>query len=140
MYNINRRVKEIRKALNMTQVNFSQVIALSSGYLAGIETEKRRVNDRLIKLICSSFKANEQWLRGGEGKMFVEDDNEQYIKLVGLFRELEPMYRDYVFKEINLLLKMQEEKIGKDEEGGKDGEDGKGGEDGEDLPETSAEY
>jgi transcriptional regulator with XRE-family HTH domain len=107
---INRRVKELRKALNMTQVSFSQVIALSSGYLAGIETEKRRVNDRLIKLICSSFNVNEQWLRNGEGKMFTEDKNEQYIKLVGLFRELEPMYRDYIFKEIGLLLKMQEQK------------------------------
>ena len=106
---MNQRVKELRKALDMTQVSFSQVIALSSGYLAGIETEKRRVNNRLIKLICSSFKANEQWLRTGEGSMFTEDDSEQYIKLVGLFKELNRHYRDYVFKEIALLLKIQEE-------------------------------
>jgi len=106
---INQRVKELRKALNMTQVSFSQVIALSSGYLAGIETEKRRVNNRLIKLICSSFKVNETWLRSGNGDMFAEEDNEQYIKLVGLFKELNSKYRDYIFKEINLLLKMQEE-------------------------------
>jgi transcriptional regulator with XRE-family HTH domain len=112
-WNINRRVKELRKALNMTQVSFSQVIALSSGYLAGIETEKRRVNDRLIKLICSSFKVNEQWLRSGEGEMFTENNNEQYIKLVGLFKELDPVYQDYIFKEIDLLLKIQEEKNGK---------------------------
>ena len=110
--NINRRVKELRKALNMTQVSFSQVIALSSGYLAGIETEKRRVNDRLIKLICSSFKVSEQWLREGEGTMLTEDSNEQYVKLVGLFKELYPKYQDYIFKEIGLLLKMQEEKNG----------------------------
>ena len=107
---INHRVKEIRRSLSMTQVSFSQVIALSSGYLAGIETEKRRVNNRLIKLICSSFKVNEQWLRSGEGHMFAEEDNEQYIKLVGLFRELSSQYRDYIFKEIDLLLKMQDVK------------------------------
>ena len=106
---INHRVKELRKVLNMTQVSFSQVIALSSGYLAGIETEKRRVNNRLIKLICSSFKANEQWLRSGEGKMFADDDDEQYIKLVGLFKELNNRYQDYIFKEIDLLLKIQGE-------------------------------
>ena len=109
---INQRVKELRKVLNMTQVSFSQVIALSSGYLAGIETEKRRVNNRLIKLICSSFKVNEQWLRSGEGEIFAGDDNEQYIKLVGLFRELETRYQDYIFKEIDLLLKIQEEEAG----------------------------
>ncbi|MCL1814742.1 MAG: helix-turn-helix transcriptional regulator [Treponema sp.] len=106
--NINSRVKELRKALNMTQVSFSQVIALSSGYLAGIETEKRRVNNRLIKLICSSFNASEQWLRSGEGNMFAGNDDEKYIRLVGLFKELESRYQDYIFKEIGLLLKMQE--------------------------------
>ena len=106
---INQRVKELRKALNMTQVSFSQVIALSSGYLAGIETEKRRVNNRLIKLICSSFKVNDQWLRSGKGEMFTEDNSEQYIKLVGLFKELNGHYRDYIFKEIDLLLKIQDE-------------------------------
>ena len=113
---INQRVKELRKALNMTQVSFSQVIALSSGYLAGIETEKRRVNNRLIKLICSSFKVNEKWLRIGEGSMFTEDDNEQYIKLVGLFKELNGCYRKYIFKEIELLLKMQDEMNGENNE------------------------
>ena len=45
--------------------------------------------------------------------MFAENNNEQFIKLVGLFKELEPKYRDYIFKEIDLLLKMQEEKNGK---------------------------
>ncbi|MDR0447241.1 MAG: helix-turn-helix transcriptional regulator [Treponema sp.] len=103
---INQRVKELRKNLNMTQVSFSRVIALSSGYLAGIETEKRRVNNRLIKLICSSFNANEQWLRAGTGNMFLESEDESFIKLKGLFKELEPRYQDYIFKEIGLLLKM----------------------------------
>ena len=109
---INKRIKELRKALKMTQVNFSQVIALSSGYLAGIETEKRKVNDRLIKLICSSFRVNEKWLLSGEGDMFKEGDDEQCIKLIGLFKELRPKFRGYIFREIDLLLKMQEEKNG----------------------------
>jgi transcriptional regulator with XRE-family HTH domain len=104
---INQRIKELRKALNMTQVSFSQVVSLSSGYLAGIETEKRKVNDRLIKLVCSSFNASETWLRHGDGTMFTRSSDEQYIKLAGLFRELEPKYKDYLLKEIDLLLKMQ---------------------------------
>jgi transcriptional regulator with XRE-family HTH domain len=106
---INHRIKELRKALNMTQVNFSQVISLSSGYLASIETEKRRVNNRLIKLICSSFNVNEQWLRSGKGEMFSRNGDEQNVRLLGLFKELEPWYQSYIFKEIGLLLKMQED-------------------------------
>ena len=108
--NINQRIKKLRKTLNMTQVSFSQVIALSSGYLAGIETEKRKVNNRLIKLICSSFNVNEQWLKNGEGEIFSSsENNEKYIKLVGLFKELEPQFQYYIFKEIGLLLRIQEE-------------------------------
>ena len=104
---INQRVKELRKALKLTQASFSRMIALSSGYLAGIETEKRKVNNRLIKLMCFSFNVSEQWLRCGKGNMFTANDNEKLIKLAGLFNELERHYQDYVFKEIELLLKIQ---------------------------------
>jgi transcriptional regulator with XRE-family HTH domain len=114
---INQRIKQLRKVLNMTQAGFSQVISLSSGYLAGIETEKRKVNDRIIKLICSSFNANENWLRSGDGEIFAQNEDKQFIKLIGLFRELEPRYQDYIFKEISLLLKMQVDG-GDDEESG----------------------
>jgi transcriptional regulator with XRE-family HTH domain len=104
---INSRIKELRKTLDITQVNFSQAISLSSGYLAGIETKKRRVNNRLIKLICSTFNVNERWLRTGEGEMFAKNNEEQVIKLVGLFKELKPKYQDYIFKEISYFLKIQ---------------------------------
>jgi transcriptional regulator with XRE-family HTH domain len=105
---INHRIKRVRTTLGMTQISFSRVISLSSGYLAGIETEKRAVNGRLIKLICSCFKTNEQWLRTGEGAMFAEAEDEIFIKLANLFKELNPRYRAYIFKEINLLLEMQD--------------------------------
>ncbi|MDR2470520.1 MAG: helix-turn-helix transcriptional regulator [Treponema sp.] len=109
MEKINQRIKELRKALNMTQMSFSQVISLSSGYLAGIETDKRRVNDRLIKLVCSSFNVNETWLRRGTGEMLLREGDEQFVKMAGLFRELDKRYQDYILKEIALLLKIQEE-------------------------------
>jgi transcriptional regulator with XRE-family HTH domain len=105
---INHRIKRVRTILGMTQTNFSRVISLSSGYLAGIETERRAVNGRLIKLICSYFKINEQWLRSGEGSMFDQTGDEMFIKLTNLFKELKPQYRAYIFKEINLLLEMQD--------------------------------
>jgi DNA-binding XRE family transcriptional regulator len=106
---INRRIKQVREALDMTQAAFSRVISLSSGYLAGVEVEKRRVNDRLVKLICSSFTVNEQWLRTGNGDMFAPANDEMFLKLAGLFRELSPPYRRYILKEMELLLEMQDD-------------------------------
>jgi transcriptional regulator with XRE-family HTH domain len=106
---INRRVKQVREALDMTQVSFSRVLALSSGYLAGLETEKRKVNGRIIKLICSSFGVSEQWLQTGEGGMFAEVTDPMFTKLASLFKELSPQYRQYLFKQIDLLLEMQKQ-------------------------------
>jgi transcriptional regulator with XRE-family HTH domain len=105
---INRRIKLIREALDMTQAAFSRIISLSNGYLAGVETEKRRVNDRLVKLICSSFMVNEQWLRTGAGDMFAPASDEMFLKLASFFRELSPKYRRYILKEIQLLLEIQD--------------------------------
>jgi transcriptional regulator with XRE-family HTH domain len=106
---VNRRIKQIRQALRLSQVQFSRVISLSSGYLAGVEVEKRKVNDRLVKLICSSFNVNEKWLKTGEGDMFSQGPDESFTKLVSLFKELDPKFQTYILKEINLLLEIQDQ-------------------------------
>jgi transcriptional regulator with XRE-family HTH domain len=105
---INRRIKQIREALHLSQIKFSKVISLSSGYLAGVEVEKRKVNDRIVKLICAAFGVNEKWLKNGEGDMFITDPDEEFTKLVSLFKELKPQFQEYVLKQIDLLLAIQD--------------------------------
>jgi transcriptional regulator with XRE-family HTH domain len=104
---INQRIKRLRKELKLTQNEFSRVITISSGQLACIETEKRIVNDRTIKLICDSFNASDTWLRSGEGAMFTEDRDTKYMKLVALYDTLQPRYQEYIIDQINSLLKIQ---------------------------------
>jgi transcriptional regulator with XRE-family HTH domain len=105
---VNRRIKQVRQVLQLSQVQFSRVISLSSGYLAGVEVEKRKVNERLIKLICSSFNVNEKWLKTGEDDMFNRNPEESFTKLISLYKELDPKYQAYILKEINLLLEIQD--------------------------------
>jgi transcriptional regulator with XRE-family HTH domain len=105
---INQRVKQVREVLHLSQVQFSRVISLSSGYLAGVEVEKRKVNARLIKLISASFNVNAQWLKTGEGEIFVEDPKEAFTKLVSLYRELNPEFQNFILQQINLLLEIQD--------------------------------
>jgi transcriptional regulator with XRE-family HTH domain len=105
---VNHRIKQVRETLKLSQVQFSRVISLSGGYLAGVETEKRKVNDRLIKLICSSFNVNSEWLKTGEGPMFNGNSDEKFTKLVSLFKELGPQFREYILKQIDLLLEIQD--------------------------------
>ncbi|MFP3041351.1 helix-turn-helix transcriptional regulator [Treponema primitia] len=101
------RIKQVREALCLTQVKFSRVISLSSGYLAGVEVGKRKVNERVVKLICASFSVNEKWLKSGEGEMFGQGHNE-YTKLVSLYKELNLQFREYILKQIELLLDIQD--------------------------------
>lgn len=107
---INHRVKQVREALRLSQVQFSRVISLSSGYLAGVEVEKRKVNARLVKLISSSFKVNAEWLKTGAGEMFCQNPDEEFTKLVSLYRELAPDFQDYILKQISLLLDIQDKR------------------------------
>jgi hypothetical protein len=91
----------------MTQVSFSRVLALSSGYLAGVELENRKVNGRIIKLLCSSFGVSEAWLQTGQGEMFAEITDPTFTKLASLYKELSPAYQKYILKQIDLLLEIQ---------------------------------
>lgn len=72
---INERVRAIRKALHLTQKDFGKKVTLAQTYLSQIEKGDRDVTEKILKIICSEFHVNEQWLRTGEGSMFIETDD-----------------------------------------------------------------
>ncbi|MDR2313602.1 MAG: helix-turn-helix domain-containing protein [Spirochaetaceae bacterium] len=106
---VNQRVRKLRKVLKLTQNEFSSIITVSAGQLACIETEKRIVNDRTIKLICDSFNVNDTWLRTGTGEIFAEDKETIYTKLIALYSSLKPKYQEYILNTITTFVKMQED-------------------------------
>lgn len=69
------RLKLLRKELNKSQKEFAESLGLGQSTWAMIEVGKRELNERHIKLICSIYKINEEWLRTGEGKMYNKEDN-----------------------------------------------------------------
>jgi transcriptional regulator with XRE-family HTH domain len=103
---INHRIKQIRETLKLSQAKFSRIISLSNGYLGGVETEKRKVNERLVKLICSAFNVNSKWLKTGEGEMFNEHA-EDFSKLLSLYKQLDPEYQEHILKQIDQFLDIQ---------------------------------
>ncbi|MDR0286272.1 MAG: helix-turn-helix transcriptional regulator [Clostridiales bacterium] len=107
---INRRILEIRSALGLSQIKFSTIVAMSNGYIAGIETGRIAVNERLIKLVCSSFNVSEAWLRYGEGDMFLETlpDDKRFKNLVSMVKGLPAKYQDFLFQVLDMLLKLKD--------------------------------
>lgn len=78
---MNERLKQLRKALNISQADFANTIGLKASSVSLLESGQRNFTEQTIKSICREFHVNKQWLTTGEGDMFLapsdEDLNEQ---------------------------------------------------------------
>lgn len=95
---MNKRVKELRKKLKLTQQEFANSINLSKSSIGNIENGIVNLTDRNIKEICSKHKVNEEWLRYGTGEIFVElTKDEEFAYLVGaLMADDDPYKKDFI--------------------------------------------
>lgn len=71
---MNDRLKKLRKALDLTQQEFSDRIGIARGNIGAYEVGKNSPSDAVITLICREFNVNEEWLRTGAGDMFLPVD------------------------------------------------------------------
>ena len=101
---INERIKQLRKTLKLSQIEFARAVFISNGYIAELEGNNRKVNDRIIHLISLTFGASEQWLKTGEGCMFFKTPDEKLQRMISLFNELPPKFQDYAMVQIEQLL------------------------------------
>lgn len=69
---MNERLKKLRKALDLTQQEFADRIGVKRNSFANYETGRNTPIDAIIISICKEFNVNENWLRTGEGDMFIE--------------------------------------------------------------------
>ena len=121
---MNERIKNLRKSLGLTQLEFGEQVGVKANTIGNYEIGLRTPSDAVIRAICREFNVNENWLRTGEGEMFnpqdeklaafvgslVADDSEPFKRrMVELLADLTP-------EEWKLLEKMAE-RLTKKEEG-----------------------
>ena len=69
---ISERIRFLRKEkLHLTQEALGEPLGLTRANIANIEAGRIAVTERVIISLCKEFKINEEWLRTGEGDMFV---------------------------------------------------------------------
>lgn len=82
-YSINDRIKELRKALHLSQTAFGEKIGLGRGSIKGFDEKTTIPSDLTIQLICSVYNVNPNWLMHGVGEMFlektVEDELQEFL-------------------------------------------------------------
>ena len=103
---VNERIKQIRIALKLSQAKFCRGIPLTNGHYAEIESGNRKVNQRTIKLIVTSYGVSESFLKTGEGKMFDTTPDPRLLELISLFNSLPTNFQYYILREIKELKKL----------------------------------
>lgn len=73
------RIKELRKALKMTQQKFADRLNVQRGSIASYETGRISPSNAAISLICKELNVSEDWLRNGNGDMFIPMTRDEEI-------------------------------------------------------------
>jgi bacteriophage CI repressor helix-turn-helix domain len=76
---MNERMKQLRKTLGLTQQDFADRLGIKRGAIANYEIGRNEPIDAVVSLICREFDVNEDWLRTGEGEMFLTLDRDDQI-------------------------------------------------------------
>ena|SRR5699024_2239032 len=86
MDDINKRFIQLRKTLKLNQRNLGDSLGLSNSGVSNIENGIRNVTDQHIRLLQSNFNVNEDWLRHGNGDMFLVSDDTIIAELANEYK------------------------------------------------------
>lgn len=103
---MNDRIKELRKAMNLSQEKFGELLGITKSGVSDIESGRRKVTDQHVIMLVNNG-VNEEWLRTGKGSMFVpENKNDEISKLFG--NVLKSSDDDFKYRLINALEKLDD--------------------------------
>lgn len=71
---INQRIRKIRKAANMNQLEFSSKIGVKRVTVSWLEKDGNTVTEQNRRIICDKFNISMDWLLTGAGDMYQETD------------------------------------------------------------------
>lgn len=90
----NERLKEVRKALGLTQDRFGAKLGVGKTAVSKVENGENGVTDQFRLSVCREFHVSEDWLRTGEGSMFLEAaEDEEITRFMGDILSGQPDFR-----------------------------------------------
>lgn len=106
---MNERIKLLRTILGLSGEKFGERIGLSKFAISNIETGKNNLTEQTIISLCREYNVNEEWLRTGNGEMFIETKesfleniSKQFslddldIKIIESYLNLSPDGREFI--------------------------------------------
>ena len=105
---MNNRIKLIRKRADLSQDEFGKKIGITKSSVSLLESGKNNPSDQTIKLLCSEFGVNEDWLRtgaGGEENMYIPEDM-MFLKNAGKLAKEKNKFKQFY---LNILMQLPDE-------------------------------
>ncbi len=65
------RIKLVRKQLGLTLEKFGKQLGVGKTAISKLENNERSLTDQMSKSISREYSVSEEWLRTGEGEMFL---------------------------------------------------------------------
>jgi transcriptional regulator with XRE-family HTH domain len=100
------RIRLVRRTLNLSQAEFAKRIGLRQTSLSMIELGNTALTKKNIKLVCTIFAIDEEWLRSGKGEMFGAVSPHEK-ELLAVFHKLSPNMQEFILDVAQNLLKRQ---------------------------------
>lgn len=98
------RVGDVIKTLGMKKVRFAERVGVDQSYMTKLTKGVGRPSELLIAAICREFNVNEDWLRTGEGEMFIRrSKSDEITSFIGNILQGEPDFRTRL---ISVLARM----------------------------------
>ena len=103
------RLRKLRRTLDLTQQSFGNRISVKGNTVAQWESGRNEPSDAIVRSICREFNASEEWLRTGQGDMFVKQTrNQQLAKLTKqLLTEEEDSFKNRLISVLSNLTESQ---------------------------------
>lgn len=73
------RIKILRKNLGLTLEEFGRKLGVTKTTISRIENGVNSVTEQMLTSICHTYNVNEDWLRTGDGEMFLNIDPDDYL-------------------------------------------------------------
>jgi transcriptional regulator with XRE-family HTH domain len=115
------RLKQLRKALGLTQREFGEKIGMSDVAISYMESGRTAISKQNIHLICLTFGIREKWLENGSGDMLDDEASltEYERQILNLYRRLSPLARKMLIEYAEKLLADEQALRGESPEGSK---------------------
>ena len=94
MDDINIRITELRKVLNLSMEKFGNQVGITRSSINAIEKGRNNPSEQTIMLICKAYNVSPLWIKEGIGDMFLDFPK----------NELDRIAQDYALDETDKLL------------------------------------